>query len=189
VRALESRRADRLFDDPWAAALAGKEGEAWMAQRSPESVIPIVLRTRFFDDFLQCIGVEHGIRQIVLMAAGLDTRAFRLQWPAQTRLFELDLPAVMAHKEAILREHGAQPGCARQSIGVDLADPWAAALIEAGYDAQQPSGWLLEGFLFYLPAATLTQLLDEVDALAARGSWLGFDIINGVMLTSPLTQR
>lgn len=87
VRARESQREDRLLDDPWAVALAGEEGLAWLAQRPPDSVVSIVLRTRFFDDFLRRVAVEEGIRQVVLMAAGLDTRAFRLVWPEGTRLF------------------------------------------------------------------------------------------------------
>ena len=80
VRAMERVRADRLFDDPWAAALAGAEGAAWLARRSANSVVPIIVRTRFFDDFLQRITHQHAIRQVVLLAAGLDTRAFRLPW-------------------------------------------------------------------------------------------------------------
>jgi methyltransferase (TIGR00027 family) len=78
VRAMESAREDRLFDDPWATVLAGKDGAEWIETRSPDSVLPIVLRTRFFDGFLQRVAIEEGIRQIVLVAAGLDTRAFRL---------------------------------------------------------------------------------------------------------------
>ncbi len=90
VRAMESMRGDRLFIDPWAAALAGKDGEEWIAQRTMDSLVPIIIRTRYFDDFLQCITCQQGIKQIVLMAAGLDTRAFRLNWPDGTRLIELD---------------------------------------------------------------------------------------------------
>jgi methyltransferase (TIGR00027 family) len=77
VRARESAREDALFHDPWAAALSGEQGMAWIEQRSPESLIPMVLRTRFFDDFLQRLAMDHAIRQIVVMAAGLDTRALR----------------------------------------------------------------------------------------------------------------
>ena len=80
VRAKESERPDRLFDDPWAAALAGEAGMAWLEPRTPDSLAPIVLRTRYFDDFLQRITRQSGIRQVVLLAAGLDTRAFRLSW-------------------------------------------------------------------------------------------------------------
>jgi methyltransferase (TIGR00027 family) len=185
VRAMESAREDRLFDDPWAAALAGAEGAAWIEQRSPDSVAPMTLRTRFFDDFLQRTAAEHAVRQVVLVAAGLDTRAYRLHWPAGTRLFELDQPPVLDYKEQVLRSAGAQPACERHAIRVDLTGPWREALVEAGFDAQQPSVWLLEGFLFYLPNEQVRQLLDEVTSLAAPGSWLGFDVINSSMLTFP----
>jgi methyltransferase (TIGR00027 family) len=99
VRALESAREDRLFDDPWAAALAGEEGAAWIEQRPADSVTPIILRTRFFDDLLQRMTCQVALRQVVLLAAGLDTRGFRLPWPEGTRLFELDQPSVLGYKE------------------------------------------------------------------------------------------
>ncbi len=189
VRARESAREDRLFNDPWAAALAGQEGQAWIEQRSADSVAPIVLRTRFFDDFLQRITRQNVIRQVVLMAAGLDTRAFRLNWPEQTRLFELDQPSVLQYKEQILRSAGAQPACVRQTIEVDLTAPWHETLIDHGFDPHRPSVWLLEGFLFYIAKNSLTQLLDEVTSLAVPGSWLGFDIINSTMLTSSWSRQ
>ena len=189
VRAKESAREDRLFDDPWAAALAGKEGEEWIEHRSADSVMPMVIRTRFFDEFLQRISQQDGIRQVVLMAAGLDTRAFRLNWPEQTRLFELDQPPVLKYKEQVLRSAGAQPACTRLAIKVNLTAPWKEAHIRSGFDPQRPSGWLLEGFLFYLPNESLTHLLDEVTSLAAPGSWMGFDIVNNAVLTSPWTRQ
>jgi methyltransferase (TIGR00027 family) len=188
VRAQESGREDRLFNDPWAAALAGQEGQAWLAQRPADSVIPIILRTRFFDDFLQRITCQEGIRQVVLMAAGLDTRAFRLGWPEQTRLFELDQPSVLQYKKEVLRSAGARPACVRQAIEVDLTSPWIETLLKTGFNPQQPSGWLLEGFLFYLSCEHITQLLDEITSLAAPRSWVGFDIINSEVLTSPWTR-
>jgi methyltransferase (TIGR00027 family) len=92
VRAKESLREDRLFHDRWAAALAGKEGEEWVEHRSGDNGISITVRTRFLDDFLQRVTGQQAIRQVVLLAAGLDTRAFRLTWPEQTQLFELDHP-------------------------------------------------------------------------------------------------
>lgn len=183
VRALESEREDRLFTDPWAADLAGEEGAAWLAQRSPDSVLPIVLRTRFFDDFLHRIAAQDAIRQIVLLAAGLDTRAFRLAWPAGMQLFELDQPDVLQHKERVLRSAGAMPACERRIIDVDLTSAWQTALLQAGFDPDRPSGWLLEGFLFYLPNEHITHILDEVSDLTAPSSWLGFDIINSAVLT------
>jgi methyltransferase (TIGR00027 family) len=105
ARAKESQRSERLFHDPWAASLAGPEGEAWLKQRPAESVIPIVIRARYFDDFLQNVSGREGIRQVVLMGAGLDTRAFRLDWPEKTLLFELDQQSVLSHKDR--RPYGA----------------------------------------------------------------------------------
>jgi len=188
VRAMENEREDRLIEDPWALLLAGAEGAAWIEQHTPESVVPIVLRTRFFDDFLRRITAQESIRQIVLMAAGLDTRAFRLAWPEGTSIYELDRHPVLQYKEAVLHAAGAKPGCRRRAVGADLTAPWKEALAGAGFDLEQPSGWLLEGFLFYLPSEVLTRLLDEVACLAAPGSWLGFDIVNSAMLTSPITR-
>ncbi len=189
VRAKEGAREDRLFYDPWAAALAGQEGQAWIEARSEDSTVAMVLRTRFFDDALQGMAAQDAIRQVVLMAAGLDTRAFRLSWPAGTRLFELDQAPVLKYKERILHSEGAQPACERQMIEADLTAPWHERLIQAGFDPGRPSGWLLEGFLFYLPGESLTRILDEVTGLAAPGSWLGFDIVNSITLTSPWTRR
>ncbi len=186
VRAKESLREDRLFNDPSAITLAGKEGEEWAAQRVGDfGVTTMTVRTRFFDDFLQHVAGSYAIRQIVLLAAGLDTRAFRLPWPKQTRFFELDQPHVLQDKERVLTAAGAQPTCQRQTIAVDLTGPWIETLIKAGFNAYQPSGWLLEGFLFYLPTESVTHLLDEVTSLAAPGSWMGFDIMNSTTLTSP----
>jgi methyltransferase (TIGR00027 family) len=189
VRAMESARGDRLFDDPWAATLAGEVGAAWGQAQSADSVLPIVIRTRFFDDFLQRVAIEEGVRQIVLLAAGLDTRAFRLHWPEQCRLFELDRPSVLDYKEQILEAVGAQPACARQLIRVDLTASWTEVLLSAGFDPRQPSVWLLEGFLFYIPNEQTTHIIDEATTLTAPGSWIGFDVVNSAVMTSPLTRR
>ncbi|MBN1119879.1 MAG: SAM-dependent methyltransferase [Anaerolineae bacterium] len=188
VRAYENTRADRLFEDPWAESLAGEQGREWMKGRTPDSVAPIIIRTHYFDGFLQRIARENGIRQIVLMAAGLDTRAFRLDWPEETQVFELDQASVLAHKESILAQAGAQPACHRRTIGIDLTEDWADALGAAGFDPQQPSCWLLEGFLFYIPDEAIVRILDEASRLASPGSWLGFDIVNRITLTHPLTR-
>ena len=120
VRAAESARDDRLFDDPWAERLAGPEGRSWIDERSPDSVVPIALRTRYFDDWLGSISERDGIRQIVLVAAGLDTRAYRLDWPDRTHLFELDRPAVLRHKDEVLAGAGARPRCLRRTVEADL---------------------------------------------------------------------
>jgi methyltransferase (TIGR00027 family) len=188
VRAQESEREGRLFEDPWAAALAGEPGMGWVAQRTADRVVAIVLRTRFFDDFLMRITHEHGIRQVVLLAAGLDTRSYRLEWPAQTRLFELDQPEVLQHKADVLESAGVRVRCERQAIGVDLTATWEAALLSRGFVPDQPSAWLLEGFLFYLSNDSVSSLLDRVSGLAAPGSWMGFDVINREVLSSEWTR-
>jgi methyltransferase (TIGR00027 family) len=188
VRALETARQDRLFEDPWAAELAGPEGQAWIEARTPESVLPIVLRTRYFDDWLQGVMVESVSPQVVLLGAGLDTRSFRLPWPAGTLVFELDREAVLAHKEHVLSRAGAKARCARQVVVADLGDDWPAVLTRAGFDARRPATWLLEGLLFYLPGERLVRVLEQVTAHAAPGSRLGFDIVNAAVLTSPYTR-
>jgi len=188
VRAAETARIDRLFDDPWAASLAGQEGAAWFAGRPPGSTLPIAIRTRFFDDWLRAIALDGGIRQVVLLAAGFDTRAYRLPWAEGTKVFELDTPAVLAAKEEVLHGAGATPSCDRRAVGADLAGDWTAALLASGLDHVRPAAWLAEGVLFYLPREAIDRILDAVDRLAAPGSRLGFDIVNGHVLTSPWTK-
>jgi len=189
VRAKESEREDYLFFDPWAEALAGEEGMTWIESRPIDSALPIAIRTRYFDDFLQRITREQALSQVVLLAAGMDTRAYRLSWPEDTTIFELDQPAVLAHKESILREVDAHPTCRRRSAGADLSEPWTDALMEVGFEPYLPAVWLLEGFLFYLPNEAITSILDTVTRLSAAGSWVGFDVVNNIMLTSPITEK
>ena len=188
VRAMESARDDALYRDPWAADLAGPEGMAWLAGRTPDAVLPMVLRTRYFDDWLAQVLGSRGVRQVVLVGAGLDTRAFRLGWPDEVRCLEIDQGSVLRHKQAILDTTGARPRCDRRIVEADLTEPWAAALVAAGYDAAAPAAWLLEGFLFYVPSDAIAGILDQVTRLSAPGSLLGFDIVNTAILTSPWTR-
>ncbi len=172
VRALEHERPDHLFSDPWAQALAGEVGAAWIAQRTAESVVPIILRTRYFDDFLLRIAEQENIRQVVMLAAGLDTRAYRLAWPEGMRFFELDQEAVLGYKAHILGMAGASPAGELQRIAVDLTGDWQAALLKSGFDPAQPAAWLLEGFLFYISTESLVRILDEVcQAFLAQRGW------------------
>ncbi|WP_069804270.1 class I SAM-dependent methyltransferase [Thermogemmatispora onikobensis] len=188
VRAFESQRPDRLFDDPWAAALATEEGERRRLLIKDQGA-PIVVRTRFFDECLHQLSFEKGIRQIVLPAAGLDTRAFRMDWPEDTRFFELDQPMVLEYKEEVLQKQGAHPRCERHSLAVDLTAPeWPDALLQAGYDPHLPAVWLVEGLLFYLSEEQIRRLLEQISSLAAPGSWLGFDSVHSAMLNSPLLE-
>jgi methyltransferase (TIGR00027 family) len=204
ARAHESARPNRLFDDPYAAALAGSAtlGAATggvlragavavddlIVQASRAFGAPLLaVRTRFFDELLlHAVRVER-VRQVVLLAAGLDARAFRLPWPLGTRLYELDQPALLAGKAATLAQLGAEPACLRLTLGVDLAESaWPESLCAAGYDPRARSVWLTEGLLMYLGVPAVERLLRTAAGLAAPGSWLGADLFNTVVLTAPL---
>jgi methyltransferase (TIGR00027 family) len=187
ARAYESEREDRLFNDPWAAALAGSEGEARFAQIEDNGG-SIIVRTRFFDEFLLRATNEEGIRQIVMPACGLDTRAFRLTWPPETRFFELDQPAVLRYKQEVLERQGARPTCERLALPVDLTEPaWTESLLDAGYDPTAPAVWLVEGLLFYLPVEEIERLLTRISSLTAPRSQIGFDAVHSAMIASPRT--
>jgi methyltransferase (TIGR00027 family) len=188
VRAAESSREDRLFDDPWAAALAGSEGMEWLAGRPADSTLVMTLRTRYFDDFLLRVSSQEGLRQILVLAAGLDMRAFRLDWPKGIRLFELDQAEIFDFKEASLNSLGAEAACERRVVPADLTRTWSESLVASGFDSRAPSCWLLEGFLFYLPNEAITAIIEQISDLAAPGSWLAFDINNSDMMTSPWTR-
>lgn len=188
VRAAESQREDRLLEDPWAADLAGAAGEEWVRNRSMGRLASIVLRTRYFDDLLGRVVSEEGVRQIVLVAAGLDTRAYRLEWPAGTHLFEMDRPQILEYKQRVLDSTGAATRCERRTIEVDLREDWEDAVIVAGYRQEKASCWLLEGLLFYVSDDDLRALLRRVIRFCAPESWIAFDVINRDMLTSPLTR-
>jgi methyltransferase (TIGR00027 family) len=192
ARARESERADRLFSDPLAAALAGREGYAWLEQmeaaaRSDWPGLYPVIRTRFFDDFLLDSCRRLGVRQVVLAAAGLDARAFRLEWPSGTRLYELDLPEVLNAKEDVIGKAGATPNCERLTVGVDLQEAtWPEALVACGYRPERQSVWLIEGLLYYLTRPAVHGLLGKVRSLTAADSLLGLDVMNRGLFFSPV---
>ena len=188
ARAREDERPDHLFADPFAAPLAGAIGFAYLDRLANVPTPYVAVRTRFFDDFL-CQTVRSGdVRQVVLVAAGMDARAFRLPWPSGLALYELDQPEVLALKHAILADSGAHPTCQRHALGVDLTQSWEEALCAAGYRPHEPSVWLVEGLLYYLEQAVVHALLDRIAALTAPGSWLGADLVSQDSLWSPLLQ-
>ena len=189
VRALESQREDRLFDDPHAQAFvdaapgAFPEERAVRERRAAHGPLAslgaafsahAVIRTRFYDDFLTA-ATAAGSRQVVLLAAGLDTRAFRLAWPAGTRVFELDLPGVLAFKEAVLGARGAVPRCERVTVPADLREDWPARLTAAGFGPTEPATWLAEGLIIYLTAAEAGRLFSTVGDLSVPGGRLAFE--------------
>jgi len=180
IRAGESARTDRLFNDPYAAAFVAAMPEAYAdtAERSDAAraigariAVQVVVRTRFYDDYLLA-GTSKGIRQVVLLAAGLDTRAFRLEWPAGTKVFEIDLPDMVDFKEQVMADAGAAPTAKRSVVRADLTADWASALSGAGLDPAQPTAWLIEGLLVYLTHEDAAGLLETVGQLSATGSTL-----------------
>jgi methyltransferase (TIGR00027 family) len=186
ARAAESERPDRLFADPLAAAFvaagsAGGRGGRPPADPSPEQISAwmamadyFAVRTRFFDDHLLA-ACEVGGRQVVLLGAGLDTRAFRLPWPTGVRLFEVDLPEVLRFKESVLAERAAMPACERVTIPADLRGDWSPALAAAGLDASLPVAWLAEGLLRYVEEDEGDRLLRRAGELSAAGSRLALE--------------
>ncbi|MFI5718738.1 SAM-dependent methyltransferase [Nocardia sp. NPDC051750] len=187
ARAAESRRDDRLFTDPYAADFvaaggvdfftgdpAPPEGAADRASGSFADYAPI--RTRFFDDYLRA--TAGTIRQVVIVAAGLDTRAFRLGLAAETTVYELDSAEVLTFKQGVLDRRGAQPTGRRVPVPTDLRGPWDGALAEAGFDPEIPAAWLIEGLLPYLEPEQNDRLLTAVTAQSAAGSRLAIEFLH-----------
>ncbi|TLS44661.1 SAM-dependent methyltransferase [Streptomyces montanus] len=196
LRHAESGRPDRLYDDPYAAALVGDAGPALLAEireatypanarRSlPSTPDYNAIRTRFFDDYLQKCAADPSMTQIVLAPSGMDSRAYRLPWPGHIRYFEVDRPAVQRFKADRLRH--VQPQVDHRVIEVDLVvDDWETELVAAGYDPGLPSTWLLEGLLYYIPERDVHRMLDRVAAHCAPGSRIAADIVNEAALTLP----
>ncbi|WP_437957558.1 SAM-dependent methyltransferase [Sorangium sp. So ce119] len=190
IRAEESTRSDRLFNDPFASALAGDAGVAALrayrdADRHAGSLpaTPIIeVRTRWIDDAL-LRAAAGGVAQVVILAAGMDARAYRLAWPAGTRVFEIDQPEVIAHKAAVLGAHA--PSAERVAIAANLAGDWPAALLASRFDPAARSAWLVEGLLPYLAASSVEALFAHIDRLSAPGSILLFDGVGKSLLESP----
>lgn len=169
MRAVEAARPDRLHDDPLASAfVAGLE----LPPAPPGAAEFLAIRTRFYDDFVR--GSE--VPQVVLLAAGLDSRAFRL--PLAARVFEVDLPELLEHKDSVVAAEGLTPLCSRVVVAADLSAEWADALLAAGFSADVPTAWVAEGLLQYLTPADNDRLLTTIRSLSAVGSRFAFDHMN-----------
>lgn len=186
-RALEARKPEPLAVDPFAEVFVRAVGGQWadvLDGRAPGHVLHTDFgaqfvnfqgaRTRYFDAYFTET-IAAGVRQIVLLAAGLDSRAYRLPWRDGTVVFELDQPRVLEFKREVLAGHGDTPAAERREVAVDLRDDWPAALTAAGFDPSRPSAWIAEGLLIYLPAAAQHALFSGIDALAAPGSWVAIE--------------
>lgn len=183
-RAIETDRSDHLFDDSLAAQLVGETGQAWLDKWEQEDsgnplgralrIQFVAVRTRFFDDFI--LSVLPEINQIVFLGVGLDTRAFRLPFPPETRLYELDLPELIQYREAILQDKPAN--CHRHAIVADLTQPWSHLLLQQGFEVNAPTLWLMEGLLMYLNEAQVNELLKTISQLSTDGGYLGVDLVS-----------
>ncbi|MGY2062070.1 class I SAM-dependent methyltransferase, partial [Nocardia gipuzkoensis] len=182
MRAAESARPDRLFDDPFAARLAGAAGEELLDQLGMRDSPIIPVRTRYFDDAI-IETMADGIRQLVLVAAGMDTRGYRLGLPGDTVLFELDRPDLLHLKTRLLGT--AIPSGTRHPVGVDLVTDFITPLTHAGFRTDQPTCWLVEGLTQYLTESDAHRLIDRVSRHSAPGSHLLIDFVGTSLLESP----
>ncbi len=187
-RALSSD--EKLIEDPYAARLVRAVGiDVYV--RLVNGEIPVdgesefdphrmargmACRTRFYDQFF-LDAARGGVRQVVILASGLDARAYRLPWPAGTVVYEVDMPEVIEFKTLTLRDLGAEPTAERRTVAIDLRDDWANALQDAGFDPQAPAAWSAEGLLVYLPDEAQDALFDNITALSAPGSRLAFEFV------------
>ena len=194
ARAVASRDDHPLIDDPYAEPLVravgvdlltglatgavnaadlndvhdGATGSAGAMSRMADNM---AVRTKFFDEFF-LDATNAGIKQVVILASGLDSRAYRLDWPAQTVVYEVDQPQVIEFKSRTLAELGAAPTAERRVVAIDLREDWPTALRAAGFDPAQPTAWSAEGLLGYLPPEAQDRLLDTITELSAPGSSL-----------------
>jgi methyltransferase (TIGR00027 family) len=183
ARALEAQKPDPLAVDPYAEvfcrAVGGRAADVLDGKVPDHELLTVdwgqhfvnfqAARTKYFDDYFRR-AADAGARQVVILAAGLDSRAYRLPWPAGTTIFELDRPQVLDFKREVLAGQGVQPRAERREVAVDLREDWPQALRDNDFDAAKPSAWIAEGLLIYLPAAAQEQLFTGIDSLSCRGS-------------------
>jgi methyltransferase (TIGR00027 family) len=201
-RAMASQGPDALLDDPWAEPLVRAVGidtfvklvdgeitatdDPLLNRRAMNEQISV--RTRYFDDFFTT-ATRSGIRQAVILASGLDTRAYRLPWPTGTVVYEIDQPDVIEFKTRTLAGLGAEPTARRRTVAIDLRDDWPAALMEVGFDTTRPTAWSAEGLLVYLPPEAQDRLFDNITELSALGSRLATEHMDMRGLPSDWAQQ
>jgi methyltransferase (TIGR00027 family) len=189
ARAMASKAEQPLINDPYAEPLVRAVGLALFTRLASGELTPadlqddgddsppgqqrmtdnMAVRTKYFDEFF-LDATNAGIKQAVILASGLDARAYRLPWAAGTTVYEVDQPQVIEFKSRTLAKLGAEPTAERRAVAIDLRDDWPAALRAAGFDPEQPSAWSAEGLLGYLPPDAQDRLLDTITALSAPGS-------------------
>jgi methyltransferase (TIGR00027 family) len=196
ARAQASQADKPLIDDPFARPLVEAVGVDLFTKLANGEIDPAALddddgtvgvqrmsdnmaaRTKFFDDFF-LDAASAGIRQVVILASGLDARAYRLRWPGGTVVYEIDQPQVIEFKTAALAGLGAEPTAERRTVAIDLRHDWPAALRAAGFDPAERTAWIAEGLLGYLPPEAQDRLIDNITALSAEGSRFATESIAG----------
>jgi methyltransferase (TIGR00027 family) len=191
ARALASEDTNPIINDPFAAPLVRAVGIDFFTRVVDGQINPafeenvgengkgelqtetdsLAVRTRFFDEFF-ANATAAGIGQAVILAAGLDARAYRLAWPSGSVVYEVDQPKVVAFKTETMAGLGAKPTAERRTVSIDLREDWPAALRDSGFDDTKPAAWSAEGLLMYLPAEAQDRLFDHITALSAPGSQL-----------------
>ena len=187
ARAMATTADNALINDPFAEPLVRAVGVDFFTRLVTGELRPedldsdnetvgmqrmtenMAVRTKFFDEFF-LTATQAGIRQAVILASGLDSRAYRLAWPAGTTVYEIDQPDVIEFKTKTLAELGAEPTAKRRTVAMDLRYDWPSALIEEGFDPNQPTAWSAEGLLGYLPPDAQDRLLDTITELSVPGS-------------------
>jgi methyltransferase (TIGR00027 family) len=194
-RAMATKDPRGLINDPFAEPLVRAVGldffvkmidgsVAFPPAQVPAIINGIAVRTKYFDSCLLS-GVDAGVRQVVILASGLDSRAYRLPWPAETIVYEVDQPQVIEFKTTTLAEIGAEPTAERRTVGIDLRYDWPTALQAAGLDTQAPTAWLAEGLLIYLPSEAQDRLFDNITAMSVPGSTIATEYVPGLKDLDP----
>ena len=195
ARAAETRQADALITDPYADILVEGAGTGMWATMLDEAIVekaaaidPEIaaifrhmrnyqaVRTHFFDEHFTR-ATAAGIRQIVILASGLDSRAYRLNWPDGTTVYEIDQPKVLEYKAETLADNDVKPAATLHQVPVDLRNDWPTALREKGFDSGRPTAWLAEGLLMYLPADAQDRLFTLITELSAPGSRIAAEAV------------
>jgi methyltransferase (TIGR00027 family) len=197
ARAMATTADNALIDDPFAEPLVRAVGVDFFTRLVTGELRPedldsdsesvgmlrmtenMAVRTKFFDEFFLS-ATEAGINQAVILASGLDSRAYRLDWPAGTTVYEIDQPDVIEFKTRTLANLGAEPTATRRTVAMDLRYDWPSALIEEGFDPNQPTAWSAEGLLGYLPADAQDRLLDTITELSAPGSRVAVESVPNI---------
>jgi methyltransferase (TIGR00027 family) len=197
ARAMATKADDALISDPFAEPLVRAVGVDFFTRLVTGDLRPedldsdsesvgmqrmtdnMAVRTKFFDDFF-VTATEAGVRQAVILASGLDSRAYRLPWPSGTIVYEIDQPDVIEFKTRTLAELGAEPTATRRTVAMDLRYDWPSALIEEGFDPKRPTAWSAEGLLGYLPPDAQDRLLDTITELSAPGSRVAVESVPNI---------